>query len=243
MKKKNSTDSATFFSKTEAQAKDHPVRALQLNGQGERQLGLLLVGEDLSPGEIRAALGKLSLSAAKKSGAPSKDKASSQATDRSQLLELLTTELDRVSRTRLPCALLLLGLEAKGKKDNGAMELIGATVADHLHQVDILAQVEAGTYALVLPGTNTGKAIKKAKQLKQAVLEQQHLPLGMGIAICHAYDNLDQDTFLAAAQTELCRSHEEGDGAICHGSLGSQDDSCQVTVEEREQLFSFLQKG
>lgn len=48
---------------------------------------------------------------------------------------------------------------------------------------------------------------------------------------------------LKMAAAEDGRTPEEGDDRICHVPKMLEENSCQVTTEERAQLFSFLKKN
>jgi len=246
----------TFFSKLEEEARHYPVNCFRLANGAKGPLGLLLVTENRSGHEIESAVAALGLSRPGLGKKTTKTATAEQADQlgREDLLQLLSIELDRVHRTRLPCALLLLDISKKGgptrKQKEQLMAQAVPPLSDALHQIDLFSLDGQNHFALILPGTNVGKARNRAKEIQQIInhtdfslAEKKITPTAtMGIAVCHAYDTLSASQLLDMAAEELDRALKSGPDSICHYSADRREDSCQVTVEERAQLFSFLQK-
>jgi len=237
----------------EEAARRYPLHAVRLTGRTQTPIGLLLVEEGTSGRELETALAALNLGARHFSTAagpgPAFPAAESALPDRAWLRSQLEVELDRVTRTRLPCALLLVSL--RGKKNSGSLLAQAATLLEPcLHQVDLLGRAHTNSLGLILPGTNVGKARKRAEEIRNSLRAASFTEAGkklrptlaMGIAVCHAYEKISAGQLLANAEDELARAAKIGDEAICHAAPSRPEDSCQVTVEERAQLFSFLQK-
>ncbi len=230
-------DSAHFFADLEVQADRYPVRSVKITAKDRSLLGLFLMDDDAEACEIEAALSRLAASfnghqlaaenklAANACSMPSPD----------QLRKIIRTEIDRVQLTRLPCSLIILAA------DKSEPSLVAEAIKECLHHVDILVQMNDQEFAIILPGTNLGKATLRAKTIQQA--NHTHgANTRMGIAIYYANDRFTADDLLAQAQAELARSQQPGAEPICHVSGIRAEDACQVSVEERAQLFGFLVK-
>jgi len=107
--------------------------------------------------------------------------------------------------------------------------------------VDILIQNSTREFVVILPGTNLGKATLRAKTIRTATMAAG-AETCMGIALCYANDRFSPDNLLAQATAELARTRLPGADSICHVSGILAEDACQVSVEERAQLFGFLVK-
>jgi hypothetical protein len=59
----------------------------------------------------------------------------------------------------------------------------------------------------------------------------------MGLVVCHVFDNDSADSLLKKAEAELNRARKKGPGAICYRPPHSDQNFCQVTVEERAEIF------
>ncbi len=248
-----------LFNSLEQQAKPHAVKTIRLrSGEGEC-LGLLLLRRLAPAGAVQTALRRVILpdgrGAARDRGtAGSCPDLCDDATGlpgRDRFRELLAAELDRVERTRLPCSLLLVAVDGQAPARDAEEHISSAMplVAQHLHRVDVLARYDRTVFSIVLPGTNLGKARQRAATIRNSLSAEPALPGGkkqnasvsIGIAVCHATDQMQVDAFLDAAARQLDRARKKGD-RICHASHLRTDDACQVTVEERAQLFSLLIK-
>jgi GGDEF domain-containing protein len=234
MSRKNISDTAQLYRSLEEQARLHPVRAIRLTGKGSEPLGLLFVGNDSSGPEVASALAGLRFLDQPRTASTGNPEG--KLPDLAWLREQLAMELAQVQQTRLPCALLLITL-------SGGNTLAGqaaAALAPSLHPGDLLAGFHKNTLALIMPGASVGKARKRAEEIRTALRNEafsKGTSLALGIAVCHAYETIPADQFLALAQTELARAAKMGSDAICQSSAVRAEDSCQVTVEERAQLW------
>ncbi len=229
-------DSALFFADLEQQANRYPVRSVKITAKDRSLLGLFLMHADAESTEVEAALTRLAGSFNGKNGVDAASAADAAMPGPSQLKKILRAELDRVQLTRLPCSMILL---AAGKE--AAPTQITEAIKECLHHVDILVRHSNHEFAAILPGTNLGKAILRAKTIRNAAMAAG-IETRMGIALCYANDRFSPDNLLAQAEAELARTRQPGAEPICHVSGIRAEDACQVSVEERAQLFGFLVK-
>lgn len=234
MSRKTPSDTAQLYRSLEEQAGHHPVRTIRLTGKGAAPLGLLFVNNDIPASEVAAALAGLRF--------PDQTRAASAGTPEGKLPDLawlrqqLAMELAQVQQTRLPCALLLITI-------SGGATLTGqaaVALAPCLHPGDLLSGLQKNTLGLIMPGASVGKARKRAEEIRTILRSgafSKGASLALGIAVCHAYETIPPDHFLALAEAELARAVKMGNDAICQSSAARSEDSCQVTVEERAQLW------
>ncbi|MFA6284827.1 MAG: hypothetical protein WC633_11845 [Desulfurivibrionaceae bacterium] len=234
MSRKISSDTAQLYRSLEEQARQHPVRAIRLTGKRPEPLGLLLIDNSIPEAEVASALAGLRF--ADQPRTSSVGQAAGKLPDLAWLHQQLAMELTQVQQTRLPCALLLVTL-------SGGNTLAGqaaAALAPSLHPGDLLSGFQKNTLALIMPGASVGKARKRAEEIRTALRNEafsKGTSLALGIAVCHAYETIAADQFLALAEAELARAAKMGNDAICQSSAVRAEDSCQVTVEERAQLW------
>ncbi|MFA7347572.1 MAG: hypothetical protein WCZ86_07405 [Desulfurivibrionaceae bacterium] len=234
MSRKTISDTAQLYRSLEDQARLHPVRTIRLPGKGAAPLGLLFVGNDIPASELSSALAGLRF--------PDQPRTASAGSPEGKLPDLawlrqqLAMELVQVQQTRLPCALLLISL-------SGATTLAGqaaTALAPYLHPGDLLSGFQKNGLALIMPGASVGKARKRAEEIRTILRTgafSKGTSLALGIAVCHAYETIPPDQFLALAEAELARAAKMGNDAICQSAAARVEDSCQVTVEERAQLW------
>lgn len=235
MSRKAPSDTALFYRSLEEQAGPHPVRIIRLSGKGTDPLGLLFVGNDIPGAEVASALAGLCFTDQPRPSAACR--AEGKLPDLAWLRRQLAMELTQVQQTRLPCALLLITLSGQSALAGQA----AAALAPCLHQGDLLSGFHKNGLALIMPGAAVGKARTRAEEirttLRNAAFTKDTLNLALGIAVCHAYETITADQFLALAETELARAAKIGSDAICQSGAARAEDSCQVTVEERAQLW------
>ena len=233
-----SKDSALFFADLEQQADRYPVRSVKITAKDRSLLGLFLMDDDAEATEVEAALTRLAGSFNGKGIAAENTLETSACTmpGAEQLKKILRAELDRVQLTRLPCSLILLATESSSETAK-----IAEAIKECLHHVDILVQRHGHEFAVILPGTNLGKATLRAKTIRTATLAAGTDPR-MGIALCYANDRFTPNDLLGQAEAELARTRQPGAEPICHVSGIRAEDACQVSVDERAQLFGFLVK-
>lgn len=257
-------DPHLFFRDLEQQARNYQVRTVRVTGTNNSFIGLVLVAGDLSGAEMAAALTSLSGDAGRHDSILATPLTG--LTEATQFKRLLSLELARVQRTRLPCALILLELDnfsvpggQTAERDESVFNWVHDLVLTQVHALDIVGRCAQGPPAsarseirlgIILPGTNFARALQRAQRVQQAVRakpmmlgeNQVLLTSSMGIAICHAGINLTANDFISQAAAELERAQKNGGNSICHGTTSNPDDACQVSVEEKTQLFSFLTK-
>ncbi|MFH1021694.1 MAG: diguanylate cyclase, partial [Pseudomonadota bacterium] len=148
-------------------------------------------------------------------------------------------------QTRLPCALLLVTLSGHGAGTSALAGQAAATLAPCLHPGELLSGFQRNSLALIMPGATVGKARRRAEEIRTILRNTDFTKgataappsLALGIAVCHAYETIPPDQFLTLAETELARAAKMGSDAICQSAAVRFEDSCQVTVEERAQLW------
>ena len=234
---------ALFFADLEQQADSYPVRSHKITARDRSLLGLFLMNDDAEASEVEAALSQLATSFTDTEVAADNNIDSTINTQPGppQLKKILRAELDRVQMTRMPCSLILLETDVATPAKNGWEQALPEAIKECLHHVDILVRRSNHEFAIILPGTNLGKATLRAKNIRKATLAIDTAPR-MGIALCYANDCFTPDNFLAQAEAELVRTRQTGTEPICHVSGIRAEDACQVSVEERAQLFGFLVK-
>lgn len=235
MNGKAPSDTALLYRSLEKQAGQHPVRAITLTGKGVEPLGLLLINNTVSEAELTSALAGVRLTGQPRPAALSQ--AEEQLPGQAWLRRQLAVEMDRVQQSKLPCALLLITLAGHG---NTLAEQAAAALAPCLHPGDLLAGFQKNILALIMPGAAVGKARRRAEEMRAALRTAAFLKnakLALGIAVCHAYEAMEADRLLALAEAELARAAKLGSDAICQRAAAHAEDSCQVTVEERAQLW------
>ncbi|MEW6595244.1 MAG: hypothetical protein AB1413_10290 [Thermodesulfobacteriota bacterium] len=235
-------DPARFLRETEQQAREHQLEPVRLVNGADTLLGLALLVPNL-PAEIaREMLAQASCLLTTRDETPACGLA--PASEQGELLALLQAEIERHRESRLPCSLLLLGLananpKIKGKTPARTRCQVITAIDPLLDHQDAAMPCDETTIAVLLPATSLGKARRRAAAIQAALASGPHL-LCCGLSVCHAHEPLSAEEFLQRARQELERATALGNGALCHAALTTVDDSCQVTVEEREQLFSFL---
>ena len=240
---------ALFFRDLEQQAGRYPVRSLRVTAPDRSLLGIFLHHDRAESTEVEAALTRLVATLADRPQGKTPTTAPldiAALPNPGQLTKMLRAELERVRLTRLPCSLLLLETTTNG---NGAatppQETTTDAIKECLHHADTLARHTQATFAIILPGTNLGKAVQRAKAIDTAIGRQTKTTdnaARIGIALCYANDQFGAEQLLAQAEAELNRSRQPGADHICHVSGIRAEDDCQVSVEERAQLFGFLVK-
>ncbi len=237
-------DPARFLHETEQQARQHQLEAVRLRNGGDTMLGLALLVPDLPRETAREILAQAGCLLTTLPEAQPAACGLAQSGDHTSLLALLRDEIDRHRESRLPCSLLLLGLaSAKSAAKTITRTRCQAITAIQplLDHHDAVAPYDEHTLAVLLPATSLGKARRRAAAIQTALASGPHLPC-CGLSVCHAHEPLSAEKFLQRTRQELDRAMALGNGALCHAALAAVDDSCQVTVEERAHLFSFIAK-
>jgi hypothetical protein len=153
---------------------------------------------------------------------------------------MVQTELGRVKTSRLPCALLLIRLAGgqDGSLLKKAAALLETAVPEGLH----LGPFDHATLALLLPGASRKKALLQARAIHHCLCAAATRQVKIGLAVCLAHAVPGADEFMAMASRQLHQSGPDG-GGIFYCFQEETADSCQVTAEERAQLFRFAGEG
>ncbi|MCJ7604078.1 MAG: hypothetical protein MUO63_21590 [Desulfobulbaceae bacterium] len=149
-------------------------------------------------------------------------------------------ELARVKKSRLPCFLLLIRID--GIEDRSFLKKAAATLKREIECDHHLAHLDHATLALLLSGLNRNRALRQAGAIHQSLSADTAGRVTIGLAICMARAVPSAEEFMEMALNELQKAEYEA-GDIFYSFHNQDDDSCQVTAEERAQLFSFLNKG
>jgi len=235
MSRKAPSDTAPLYRSLEDQASQHPVRAIRLTGKTSQLLGLLIIDNDIPAADVTSALAGLPFPDQSRSVAVGHAK--EKLPDLAWLRQQLAMELAQVQQTRLPCALVLIRLSGAASALVGQ---VAAALTPCLHPGDLLSGFQKDGLALILPGTTVGKARKRAEEIRTILrnaASTKSASLALGIAVCHAYETMATEQLLTLAETELARAAKMGSDAICQSAAVRSEDSCQVTVEERAQLW------
>lgn len=247
MSRKTVADTALLYRSLEEQARRHPVRAIRLTGKRPEPLGLLLIDDTVPAPELASALAGLRFG--ELPNPATADRKEGDLPDQAWLRRQLAVEMGRVRQTRLPCALLLISVSLKTPAKAGADSLAGqaaAALASCLHQGDLLSGFQKNTLALIMPGATVGKARNRAEEMRTTLRGSdfaKNARMAVGIAVCHAYEAIPAEQLLDFAEAELARAAKMGGDAICQSSAVRAEDACQVTVEERAQLWQQPRKS
>lgn len=150
-------------------------------------------------------------------------------------------ELARVKKSRLPCSLLLIRID-DNNEDRGLLTQAAATLEMAIECNHHLAHLDHATLALLLPGLNRNRALRQAGAIHQSLSAEIRAGVKIGLAVCMARTVPAAEEFMEMAFNELQKAEHEAGDIFC-SSPNQDDDSCQVTAEERAQLFRFLNKG
>ncbi len=243
MSRKAPSDTALLYRNLEEQVGQHPVRAIRLCGKGPEPLGLLLINDGIPGPEVASILAGLRFTDQPRPTTAGQNEG--ELPDQAWLRQQLAVEMGRVQQSKLPCALLLLTLSGQDTGASALAEQAAAALAPCLHLGDFLSGFQKNGLALIMPGTTVGKARKRAEEIRATLRNTAFTKgstgvppsLALGIAVCHAYETIPADQLLALAEAELARAAKMGSDAICQSAAVRSEDSCQVTVEERAQLW------
>jgi len=152
----------------------------------------------------------------------------------------LQAELNRVKQTRLPCSLLLIRVAAPDVSfpRQAAVNLTKEIAGEH-H----LAPLDHATLALLLPGLNRDRALRQAGAIQQVLAAETEVRVKIGLAVCLARAVPAAREFMDMALAELQKAEQRTGDIFYSFQQQEEDDACQVTPEERAQLFSLLHKG
>lgn len=173
------------------------------------------------------------------------NKISHTENDTISLEDLVTIELERIRLTKLPCSLLLLACKCRKKMPHHPTQTLKNIIAASLHKTDVLTNFTSSILAVLIPGSGLGRAVQRAKELISEPSATLSATLTAGLAVCHADDNLTASAFIAKAEKHLQLAEKMNGSKInLSYSKGEKvEHACQVTVEERTQLFQFFQNN
>jgi hypothetical protein len=252
----------------EQQMQHYPFRPLRLTGNRNRMLGLFLLPRSIPLAEtvLQRSLTEIALQLEEWAGVEkmaaglphSSNHRACPAAGRSagfglpHLEERLASEIERVRQTRLPCGLILLQIgsgavdplpEVHAQLPGKATELIRAV----LRKSDVLLAGHSFRFGVILPGTSLRETTKCAERIRKALANEfpswdifdPAAAVSIGLVFCQASDRESAGSLTAKAAKELARAVELGGNRICQAALAA-DSICQVTAEERAELFGNL---
>jgi len=151
----------------------------------------------------------------------------------------------RSRRDRLPYALLLFeaaGTRGAGRAADGMLPKLRelfSTEQVFVYHLDALSSGCNGrpAAAVILPATGLKRARKLAGEA-QNVLRKAAGKICVGVGACGAGRDREVNSFLREVEESLAAARSKGD-AVRWQAKTLSDNSCQVTAEERQQLFSW----
>lgn len=169
--------------------------------------------------------------------APARLTTSTGLADREDLKASLNSELGRVKTSRLPCSLLLVKVDGMEEPPKAI-----SAIKKEVPRNGLLAHYDHTVLSILLPGVNKKRALRRARAIQDALNSTMPHRVSIGLTVCTAREIPQTDVFIKMTAEELHKSEKAG-GKICHRAEEAEDDVCQVTAEERAQLFSFLTGG
>ncbi|MEJ2032774.1 MAG: GGDEF domain-containing protein [Deltaproteobacteria bacterium] len=242
----------------EQRVQQYPFRAVRITGSREELLGLFLLPQDvrLTESDLQNAFAAIferqmadGLSPAVSVG--DAGDSSAEKTNIGSLEELLACQIERTRQTRLPCAFILLEPDAQEEdRPEKMMPEITGLVQAAVRRSDILLRCDIARLAVILPSISLREATDCAERIRQALARKPAIGEGqaptvtasIGIGLCYAGDQISAETFAANVARELARARRQGGNQVCRVIDSRTDRSCQVSVEERAELFSIFLK-
>ena len=233
------------------QAAAHTLQSHLLGQRASNPEGLLIFGRDADCSQLRQEVCRLLAPSSRTDHAiPQSPHRARHGTLSRNIAELLEVEQARVAKTRLPCALLVVELDAFASIDesDAAMDHMIHVCRDQLEAVDILSVYERGKIVVILPGVNRRQAEATAATLSKAVRSASSptlsrsaaLTVSIATALYQAGDSLNAADLLQRTVKELAGRGSRKNSLLFVDKEIEAEVSCQVTVEERAQLFSIL---
>ncbi len=221
-------DIETFFRETEIAAKKLPLRAVPVPTENGPS-GLILIKNNTDAETIRNTAASLMALTGIDTPMAATEPPLAPAPSLHQIIEI---EIERVRQTRLPCALLVLETS-----NTDEFHITPQIIEEHLLITDVIADVSPGRVAFILPGTGLGRAVSRAGRILDELRNHKPFTPFIGAAACYPDDTNSAVDFLNRAETELKKAIRKKTPCVCHDSGSRLENSCQVTVEERTQLF------
>jgi GGDEF domain-containing protein len=232
---------ADFLRLIEQEASFFPVELIPVaEKDGTGQQGFLALDSALAEGRKKALAKAVNGGSVSRKNQPHMALIESQhgMAEHENFKSTVHSELDRVKKSRLPCSLLLTRIN--DAKDKGCLGKALAALKKEMQAEAHLGHYDNETLAILLPGLNKNRALIQARAIHETFTAKTAARVTSGLAVCVARAvPSSADLFINMAVKELLRAdHEEGE--IFYSSEDAVEDGCQVSVEERAQLFSFL---
>lgn len=247
-------DRADILQRLEQEAHANALRCHRLTTPKDRNpVGLVVLLSGLDPAILKSALADMTeFSSDMLPPLPGKLSSPKTGSLSRNIVELLQIEQARVAKTRLPCALLLVELDdfAKLPASDAAMDHLLSVCLDNLEEIDILSIYERGKLAIILPGINRPLAARRAEAIRQAAVDRplaesgNSRPISVSIAVSlyQASDKGSATVLLQKTTSHLASRGAEKNCLLFLDPEAAGEDNMQVTVEERLQLFSILDR-
>lgn len=155
------------------------------------------------------------------------------------LPEWVSSELSRLNKSRLPCSLLLI--RYLGPENSYSNKKASAILQQEFESSHHVICMDDRTLALLLPGQNRARAMRKARAIHQSLAVHFTGRIVIGLSVCMTGEEVKPEEFINQAHTEIQKGELET-GDIFYTFNDSDDCSCQVTAEERSQLLSFANR-
>lgn len=226
----------------------YPLRTVRITGRCEELLGLFLLAREvqLTEHELQTALAGVF------EGVPISEPpaAREDETDSGRFEQILASQIEHTRKTRLPCALILLEIDALAESPPAELQTeLKALVQGAVRRSDILLECHLSRLAIILPSISLREATDCGERIRQTLAgtlplegDKPELTASMGIGIYYAGDRIPAGTFAAKVARELERARQQGGNRICWTIDSRADCACQVSVEERAELFSIFLK-
>jgi hypothetical protein len=192
---------------------------------------------------------KISLLPAKKKSA----KDAAQLSGYEYFIENLEAVSHHAALTRIPFSVLLI--QPCRAMSSTELKYLSDTIRDNLNYEDIFSVYEAAKIhgnkgrkgvclAVIIPSAGLSKARKRAEEIRQAVfaspgVSKKKQGLSVGLGVSYAGECIGVREFLLSVEKHLQEAAAIGDCISWEKGRRSAN-SCQVTAEERAQLFGQL---
>ena len=247
-------DQYDILTRLQQQAAAHTLQSHLLGQRPTNPEGLLILSREVDYEHLRQQVFRL-LDPSSADGStgppiPEHPPRARQGSLSRNIAELLEVEQARVAKTRLPCALLLVELDdfTAIEESDAAMDSLIGVCRDHLEAVDILSVYERGKIVVILPGINRRQANTRAAAISAAMRsssspalpESASMTVSIATALYQAGDAMNAAGLLQRTAEELAGRGDRKNCLLFIDRGTEAQASCQVTVEERTQLFSLL---
>lgn len=222
-------DVDTFFIKVSEEAEEFPVRTIDIPDDKLGRAGICLLAEERNPSSIDEIVEAIS------AGGSSTPYKTPRRENRSTLLESLSIEIERARFTSTAVSLLLI--RVKDNTEEKHFQDPASTLKHDLHRVDIVMTLDSDTIAILMPETGGHAAEESGARF---IADLGNIASGCGIHSSFGDDCPEPEEFLKLTVDELERSCVQG-GKIIRNDY-KEPASCQVSVEEKSELFNLFGK-